>query len=408
MEYRDQLKYIKSHKIVEESREERRSRKQPEQNRRKKRRPVISKFDKLLWKILFVSSLIYMVSAFLLGVFPEIYLIIMFVLLGLLLGTVKKLQKKACKTNKRKPKGRGLAIIGSCLLLIFSFYMVKMNFAISEISVGTDNSVDVTQEAFHVYVSGIDVFGDLTNQSRSDVNLVGTVNPDTHDILLTTTPRDYYVTIPGVSGDQKDKLTHAGVYGVETSMATLGNLYGIEIPFYFRVNFTSVIEIVDALGGIDVESEIAFTTGKDSGVIMDIQEGKNHLNGKEALAFVRERKAFIDGDNQRGKNQQALLTALIKEAFSPMIIFQMSNVIDGVVGNAETNMTESQIKALIRMQLQDLKGWNIESVAASGDDSGKQYCYSYSAAPLYVTVPDMTSVEAIKRKMMEVIEATVE
>ena len=162
--------------------------------------------------------------------------------------------------------------------------------------------------------------------------------------------------------------------------------------------------VVDALGGIDVESDIAFTTGKDSGVIMDIQEGKNHLNGKEALAFVRERKAFIDGDNQRGKNHQALLTALIRKAFSPMIIFQMNSVIDGIVGNAETNMTEGQIKSLIRMQLEDLKGWSIESVAASGDDSGKQYCYSYSAAPLYVTVPDVVVVEEIKRKMMEIIE----
>ena len=415
MEYRDQLKYIKSHRIAEEpvdrkERKERKNRRGTENHqvhkKKRTRKPVISKFDKNLWKILFLSSALFIGAALLLGIFPDIYMIIMVLLLLIVLISVKILQKRALRSNKRKPKGRGLAIICSCFLIVMSFYMVKMNFAISEVSVGTDESVDVTNESFHAYVGGIDVFGELTTQSRSDVNLVVSVNPDTHRMLLTTTPRDYYVTIPGVSGEQKDKLTHAGVYGVDASMATLENLYGIDIPFYFRVNFTSVIEIVDALGGIDVESEIAFTTGKDSGVIMEIQEGKNHLIGKEALAFVRERKAFIDGDNQRGKNQQALMTALIKKAFSPMIIFQMSNVIDGVVGNAETNMTEGQIKSLIKMQLEDLKGWDIESVAASGDDSGKQYCYSYSAAPLYVTVPDIVVVEEIKRKMMEIIEET--
>ena len=408
MEYREQLKYIKSHRIVEEP-EKKRDRRELDNRpvrRKKRRKPVISKFDKNLWKLLFLTSIIFMGAALLLGVFPEIYLIIMVLLLFIILFSVKLLQKKALRSNKRKPKGRGIAIICSCFLMIASFYMVKMNFAISKISVGTVETTDVSKEAFHVYVSGIDVFGELTTQSRSDVNLVATVNPEVHKILLTTTPRDYYVTIPGVSGEQKDKLTHAGIYGVETSMATLENLYGIDIPFYFRVNFTSVIEIVDALGGIDVESEIAFTTGEDSGVVMDIHEGNNHLTGKEALAFVRERKAFIDGDNQRGKNQQALMTAMIRKAFSPMIVFQMSDVIDGVVGNAETNMTEGQIKSLIRKQLYDLKGWNIESVAASGDDSGKQYCYSYSAAPLYVTVPDTVVVDEIKRKMGEIIEET--
>ena len=404
MEYREQLKYIKSHKIVEEQDQRRRSKKPIPQNKKRKRRQVISRFDKGLWKVLFGASVLFMGTAMLLGVFPIIYLVIMVLMLLILLISVKLMQKRALRSSKRKAKGRGLAMISVCLLLVFSFYMVKMNFAISKISVGTDESVPVAQKAFHVYVSGIDVFGELTTQSRSDVNLVATVNPNTHKILLTTTPRDYYVTIPGVSGKQKDKLTHAGVYGVETSVATLEHLYGIDIPFYLRVNFTSVIEIVDALGGIDVESKIAFTTGKDSGVVMDIQEGVNHLNGKEALAFVRERKAFIDGDNQRGKNQQALMTALIRKAFSPMIIFQMSNVIDAIVGNAETNMTENQIKSLIRIQLEELKGWDIESVAASGDDSGKQYCYSYSAAPLYVTVPDVVVVDEIKRKMMEAIE----
>ena len=120
----------------------------------------------------------------------------------------------------------------------------------------------VTDEPFNVYISGIDVYGEITKESRSDVNLIATINPKTHKILLTTTPRDYYIQIPGVSEGQSDKLTHAGIYGIDTSIATLENLYDTEIPFYVRVNFTSVEEIVDVMGGVDVESELAFTTGE--------------------------------------------------------------------------------------------------------------------------------------------------
>lgn len=153
---------------------------------------------------------------------------------------------------------------------------------------------NVTEEPFHVYISGIDVYGDIKKESRSDVNLIATVNPKTHKILLTTTPRDYYVPIPGVSDGQRDKLTHAGIYGIDTSIATLEELYDIDIPFYVRVNFTSVEEIVDVMGGVDVESELAFTTGEEAGAIVEVKQGKNHFTGKEALAFVRERKALAE------------------------------------------------------------------------------------------------------------------
>ena len=148
-----------------------------------------------------------------------------------------------------------------------------------------------------------------------------------------------------------------------------------------------------------MESELAFTTSEDSGLVMDVKEGKNHFSGKEALAFVRERQNLPTGDNQRGKNQQALLAALIKKAMSPMILFRANGMINSVAGNSETNMSEKQIKALIKMQLNDGKGWDIESVAATGDDSGKQWCYSYDGGPLFVTVPDWSKVEEIKNKI---------
>ena len=146
--------------------------------------------------------------------------------------------------------------------------------------------VDVTKP-FSVYISGIDVYGDISQQSRSDVNIIATVNPNTKEVLLVTTPRDYYVEIPGVSNGKGDKLTHAGNYGIATSMATLENLYEVEIPFYVRVNFTSLIEVVDTLGGIDVESELAFTTGPESGLVMDVKKGSNHFNGKQTCSGSR-------------------------------------------------------------------------------------------------------------------------
>ena len=170
-------------------------------------------------------------------------------------------------------------------------------------TMATDDSI--IKEPFTVYISGIDVYGDVSETSRSDVNIIAVVNPQTHQILLVTTPRDYYVPIPGISGGQRDKLTHAGIYGVDASMRTLGELYETDINYYARLNFTSMIDIVDTLGGIDVYSEYAFTTSEDSEHVMDVQEGYNHFNGEEALAFCRERHNVPGGDNQRGKDQQA-------------------------------------------------------------------------------------------------------
>ena len=216
-----------------------------------------------------------------------------------------------------------------------------------------------------------------------------------------TTPRDYYVEIPGVSGGQKDKLTHAGIYGVDASMATLEELYDTELEFYARVNFTSLIEIVDALGGVDVESEYAFTTSSDSGMVINVEQGTNHFNGEEALAFSRERQNVPGGDNQRGKDQQAVITAMIKKMVSPAILTGANGILNSVSGNVETNMSQSQIQELIKTQLSEGASWNITSMAAEGTGDN-QYCYSYSGAPLYVMQPDQASVDAIKEAITAV------
>lgn len=255
-----------------------------------------------------------------------------------------------------------------------------------------DVSVD---KCFSVYISGIDVYGAIETNSRSDVNIIAEVNPETHQVLLITTPRDYYVEIPGISGGQKDKLTHAGIYGVDASMATLSQLYDTDLDFYARVNFTSLIDIVDALGGVDVESEQAFTTSEDSGLVMNVVQGTNHFNGKQALAFSRERQNIDGGDNQRGKNQQAVITAMIKKMVSPAILTGANEIISSVSGNVDTNMSTEQIQDLIKTQLAEGPVWNIKSMAAEGTGD-EQMCYSYSGSTLYVMQPNQESVDAIK------------
>ena len=257
--------------------------------------------------------------------------------------------------------------------------------------------VDVT-EPFSVYLSGIDVYGDIENQSRSDVNIIATVNPQSRQILLVTTPRDYFVEIPEVSYGELDKLTHAGNYGVDASMRTLSELYDVEIPFYARVNFTSLIDIVDILGGLDVVSEYEFTTSKASGKVVEVKEGLNHFDGKEALAFARERKKVPGGDNQRGKDQQAVLTAMIKKIISPSMLIKANSIIDKVSDNVQTNMSQAQLQALIKRQLSVGGSWNIKSVAAEGTGDSRS-CYSSGSQRLYVTIPDEESVEMIKAEI---------
>lgn len=261
--------------------------------------------------------------------------------------------------------------------------------------------VDVT-EPFSVYLSGIDVYGDISKQSRSDVNIIATVNPQTHQILLVTTPRDYYVPIPEVSYGEPDKLTHAGNYGIDASMRTLSELYDVELPFYARVNFTSLIEIVDILGGLDVKSEYEFTTSTASGKVVDVKEGMNHFDGKEALAFARERKKVPGGDNQRGKDQQAVITAMIKKIVSPSMLLKANNIIEKVSDNVETNMSQEQLQALIKRQLSVGGSWSIKSVAAEGTGASRA-CYSSGSQPLYVTIPDETSIQMIQEEIDKVL-----
>lgn len=256
--------------------------------------------------------------------------------------------------------------------------------------------VDVTNKAFAIYISGIDTYGDISSVSCSDVNMVLVVNPKTHQILMVSIPRDYYVQLHGTTGN-KDKLTHAGSYGVEMSIQTIEDLLDMTINYYVKVNFTSLIDIVDALGGAEVYSEYSFTSIEG----YSYTEGYNSVDGIQALWFARERKAFIDGDRQRGRNQQALIDAIFRKATSKSVITKYNSLLNGINGSFVTNMSVDRITALIKMQLSDNAKWTLTSTSLDGTDSSN-YTYTYSNQLLYVMEPNMDSVEAAKSMINQV------
>lgn len=353
---------------------------------------------KIISQIAFVATFIFIISLIAMGLLPWIYVAIIAILLVAIAFAIRTSQTK--KFQKRG-FGKFCGVMLTAMLLIGSYYCIMILMLLINISGENDSTANLSQDTYSVYISGVDVYGDVDQDSRSDVNLIATANSVTGQVLLTTTPRDYYVVIPGVSGDQKDKLTHAGNYGVETSIATLAELYDEEIEFYIRLNFTSFIDIIDVLGGVTVDSEIAFTTSENSGCVTEIVEGENELTGEEALAFVRERYNLDDGDTQRGINQQIMLESIFKELMSPTTIFKLNDMLACIEGEVETNMTTSQLQACSRGVLRNGLGLNIYSVAATGT-SDRAYCYSYSANTLYVTIPDEDSVNEISGWMDDV------
>ena len=261
---------------------------------------------------------------------------------------------------------------------------------------------DITKTPFNVYLSGIDVYGSIKATSRSDVNVIVTVNPNTKQILLTSTPRDYYVPLT-VSNGIPDKLTHAGIHGVDCSIGTLENLYGIDIDYYVRVNFTSVRKIVDLLGGVKVYSDYDFTS--DWGP--SFKKGYNQVNGKQALAFCRERHHFANGDYQRGRDHQHMIEAILNKAMSPDILPNYADLFKTASKNFQTNMSTKEITALAKMQLNDMSQWTIKYANAAGQGASKT-TYSYQSRKLYVCVPDYNSVAKITKRINKVLKATPE
>ena len=263
---------------------------------------------------------------------------------------------------------------------------------------GLAKEVDITKEPFTIFISGIDTYGEISSVSRSDVNMLVTVNPNTHKILMTSIPRDYYVHLHGITS-YKDKITHAGIHGIDMSVKTAEDLLDCDINYYVKVNFSSVIDIVDALGGIEVESPYTFTTYDDK---YTFNKGYNKLDGEEALYFVRERKAFDGGDRTRNQNQQLVLTAIINKMLTKSMITKYDKILDAVDGSFVTNLGTKNLTNLIKKQIKNNYKWKIESYYLEGEDSSN-YTYSYKSAMSYVMEPDEDSVKEATAKIKKVL-----
>lgn len=259
--------------------------------------------------------------------------------------------------------------------------------------------VDITKKPFNIYVAGGDAYGSIDNVTNTDVNMIITVDPINRKVLLTSIPRDYYVNLPSFGDDAYDKLTHAGYYGIEESVKTIENLLDIDINYYVKVNFSTIEGVIDAIEGVDVYSDYSFKADIYPDYFT-FKKGMNHLNGKQALAFARERHSFKDGDVQRVKNQQKVLTAIIKKiTSSTTLVTNFSQILDSVGNSFSTNMETKSINRFIKMQLNDMRGWSIESQNLIGTDLYTKETYTYPNLQLYVMKQDKESVDAAKEKI---------
>lgn len=310
--------------------------------------------------------------------------------------------------NLKSGKSKAMVLSGSYASLLES---VDSNYASNlktiytyKIKKKNNNSAkQVDSKVFNIYISGIDTYGSISTVSRSDVNIIMTVNMNTHKILLTTTPRDAYVKIPGGGADQYDKLTHAGIYGVETSEQTLENLYGIKIDYYARINFTSFLKLIDQLGGVTVHNDQAFTSlhGKFDFPVGDIQ-----MNSEQALGFVRERYSLDGGDNDRGKNQEKVISAIVNKLASLKSVSNFTSIVNNLQDSVQTNMSLDTINALANTQLDSGSKFTVTSQAVTGTGStGQLTSYAMPNSSLYMMKLDDSSVtsasQAIKNLMEE-------
>ena len=256
-------------------------------------------------------------------------------------------------------------------------------------------------DSFNIYVSGIDTYGPINEVSRSDVNIILTVNTKTKKVLITTTPRDSYVPIALGGNDQKDKLTHAGLYGVDASIKTLENLYNIDLNYYVRLNFTSFLKLIDYLGGVDVDNDKAFTA-KHNGQYY--AAGRIHLNANQALGFVRERYALSDGDRDRGRNQQKVITAIIRKLTSAEALTNFNDILQAIQDSIQTNMPFVTMMNLVNSQLETGGLYSVESTDLTGVGSMDLPSYAMPNSKLYMMEVDENKLQSIKDAMKAILE----
>lgn len=275
-------------------------------------------------------------------------------------------------------------------------YKVKNNDSATSVS-------DITSKPFNVLISGSDTRGGFDENGRSDVIMIATVNPKTHTILLTSVPRDFYVTTACDAGDgcmqgALDKITHTGIHGTNTTKRTVEQLLGIEINYTFKVGFDTVTELVDVLGGVDVYVEPGYATTTSE---FSVHEGVNHLNAQQALAFARERYSYTEGDRQRTKNQQQVLMGIVKEATKPSVITNYAAIMDTMANTFSTTMSNAEITDLIKYQLNNNPTWKMEQYMVDGTGDTLMCAELGDAAS--VMVPDQSTVKMAKDKINAVL-----
>ncbi len=351
---------------------------------------------------LLLAEMIFMMVVLILNMFPLMYVMITMAVIVIVDIIILKLFSARKKNTLQHLAGLIVMMIFVSFLLLIGYYLLSTLITTSKITVDDDkvSAVDVTEEPFNVFISGSDSRESVREVSRSDVNMIMTVNPKTHTILLTSIPRDAYV--PLASNGQMDKLTHSAVYGIDEAVNTVSNWTAIEMDYYVRVDFKMLKNLVDAVGRIPVENEQEFHSHTKG---FYFREGKIDMSGSQALEFVRERKAFEKEDQQRILNQQKVLKAIIKKVVnSKTLILSYTKILDAIEGHMITDFSSNDIAKLARFQLKGMPEWEIKTQAIKGEDELKgTYSMGFSR-PLNVCVIDEKSKEkaiANINKMME-------
>lgn len=380
----------------------------------KQRNVKFNQFTRILSVIYLFLLMVFEVSLMMMNVLPTKVLVIVFVILALL-SIVLFIQLYFNRTHK---VSKIFATVLSSLLIVAFCFGTAASFNtaafIDKISNGKSNyAVAVTEKPFNIYISGMDYRGDIDKtEGRSDVNMVVTVNPRTHRILLTSFPRDYEVELSNHNG-ATDKLTHTGMYGIKVGEDAVSQLTGVKMNYYVKVNFTTIQKFIDAIGGVTVNSDVDFTSevweGGDSEGDKVVSrhhfvKGENHLDGQLALSFARERHAFEDGDNQRIRNQQAVFQAILEKISSSTTLLNKYNKILGAVGDyMRTNMSEKEIQSIVKMQLDEMPSWYVEKYDVKGYDSYKT-TYSGGSQELYVMEHDEDSLATARANIKTVMQ----
>lgn len=371
--------------------------------RKKKKHTKFYKFTRILALIYIIALIVFTAVVVKMNVLPAGVLIAVIIIL-VLLSAVLFIQ---LFFKNIKMWAKVLATCMSvCLLFVYSITSVyalgTLSFLNRVSNKNNPNSVQVISEPFNVLITGIDTNGTIDTEGRSDVTMIATVNPIKGEVLLTSIPRDYYVRMPNYDYEG-DKLTHTGFYGTETTIGAVEDLLGITINYYVKINFSTVKEFINAIGGVDVYSEYEFNPVKMKS--WTVKKGVNHMNGEQALAFARERKAFLTGDNQRIKNQQAVMEALIKKATSGVtMLFKYNRILNSLGDYMEMNFSSSEIRGLAKYQIAKNIDWSIKKNTLTGHDSS-QTTYSTGSENVYVMTQDEDSINEAKTKIDEVMDS---